>query len=245
MARHYEYYKKKVNKRKIIKDIIYIYIIAVLLVLMFNSLFIQAFKIPSNSMEPTLYENNRILVNKFIYGPKIPFTDIRIFDGKRNIHRGDIIVFMSEEYSNKNVLFRVSSTFIYTLTFSIVDISNIVRHYDSNVYVKRIVGIPGDRIKFNVVNGTVVVYINGIPEKKAIELDYKTIEENEKNSKLLSLMTLQNEYVVKEGEYYVLGDNRISSSDSRIWGSYGVTPKQIIGKAIIKYWPTNQIGVFK
>jgi signal peptidase I len=193
-------------------------------------------------MEPTLYEKNRILVNKFIYGPKIPFTDIRIFDGEKNIRRGDVIVFMSAEYSNKNIFFRVASSCIYTLTFSILDISNLVSHYDSTIYVKRVIGLPNDRIKFNIVNTKVITYVNG---KEEDHKDYKTVEENERNSKLLSIMTLQKEYIVKEGELYVLGDNRISSTDSRIWGSFGVTKKQIIGKAILKYWPTNQIGVIK
>ena len=56
-------------------------------------------------------------------------------------------------------------------------------------------------------------------------------------------MILKNEYSVKENEYYMLGDNRISSADSRIWG--GVNADQIIGKAILIYYPFNKTGVLK
>ena len=69
------YYKKKVNKGKIVKDIIIIYIITVMTVIMFNSFLFQAFKVPSHSMSPTLDNNTRIIVDKFSIGPKIPCTN--------------------------------------------------------------------------------------------------------------------------------------------------------------------------
>ena len=69
----------------------------------------------------------------------------------------------------------------------------------------------------------------------------RIISENRTNSKLLTTMIIQNEYVLKDNEYYVLGDNRISSSDSRIWG--GVKKEQILGKVIFKYWPLDVFGV--
>jgi signal peptidase I len=68
-------------------------IIAVLLALFIRAFFIQAFRIPSGSMKPTLKEGDKIMVNKLIYGPKIPFTNFR-FPGIREPRRGDIIVFI-------------------------------------------------------------------------------------------------------------------------------------------------------
>ena len=238
----YDHYKKKVDKKKIFKEIILIYFIAVIFVLLFNSMVIQAYKIPSNSMEPTLKENSRVLVNKLNYGPKYPFTDMRIFDATSNIRRGDIVVFMSKEYLEKST-FRLLSNLTYTLTFSLVDLSNIVKHYDNDIYIKRVIGIPNDVIKYSIVNGKVIVLVNGVPEKKVIEDDYLLIEETEKNSPLLSSMILKKEYIVKEGEFYVLGDNRIQSFDSRVFGS--ISKKQIIGKSILKYWPINEFGLLK
>ena len=242
-ATRYEYYKKKVNKNKIFKDILLIYIIAVIFVLLFNSILLQAYKIPSDSMFPTIPDGTRALTNKFIFGPKYPLTDIRIFDSTQNINRGDVIVFMSNEYFSKNVLIRTFSTFVYTVTFSLIDISGYFKLYESNIYIKRVIGIPGDKIKFKVINNKIVVFINGVEERKVINIDYKLIEETEENSPLLGNMILQNEFDVKEGEFYVLGDNRVSSADSRIWGT--VKSKQIIGKAFVKYWPLNQFGVIR
>jgi len=239
----YDHYKKKVDKKRVVKEIILIYFIAVIFVLLFNSMVIQAYKIPSNSMEPTLKEKTRVLVNKLNYGPKYPFTETRIFDATNNVRRGDVIVFMSKEYLEKNRLFRVFSSLIYTLTFSLVDLSNITLHYDNNIYIKRVIGIPNDIIKYTIINGKVVILINGVPEKKVIDDNYNLIEETEKNSPLISSMILQKEYIVKEGEFYVLGDNRIQSFDSRVFGS--ISKKQIIGKGILKYWPLNEFGLIK
>jgi signal peptidase I len=239
----YDYYKKKVNKLKIVKNIISIYVISVIFVLFFNTLIIQAYKIPSNSMEPNLKEGTRVLVNKFSYGPKYPFTDFRVYDATKSINRGDVIVFYSSEYMNTFILYRMFSSFVYTVTFSAVDLSKIVHHYDNNIYIKRVVGLPKDKIKFSLVNGKVIVLINGIPEKRVIDLNYGLIEETEKSTPLIASILLQTEYVIKDGEYFVLGDNRISSSDSRIWGS--ISKKQIQGKAILKYWPIKDFGVVK
>ncbi|HQH31727.1 MAG TPA: signal peptidase I, partial [Spirochaetota bacterium] len=138
---------------------------------------------------------------------------------------------------------RSFSSFIYTVTFSLVDISKYFQRYDTNIYLKRVIGIPGDKIKYIIQDKKVVVLINDLPEKNVISSSYRLIEENEDSSPLLSNMILQEEKEVKEGEYYVLGDNRASSSDSRIWGT--VSSKQIIGKAFLKYWPMSNFGVIR
>ena len=234
----YEHYKKKINTKKIFRDIIYVYLIAVLFVLIFNSLFLQAYKIPSNSMEPQIQENSLVLVDKFSVGAKYPFSNKRFFNGIKNIERGDIIVFMSEQYMRNNKMFRVLSTITYTLSFSLIDLQNWDKK-NINTYIKRVIGLPGDRIKYEVENNQIVVYINDKPEFQVINKPYQIIEENLDNSLLLSKMTLKKEYLVKENEFYVLGDNRVSSIDSRVWE--GVTFDQIIGKAILKYYPKIEV----
>ena len=231
----YDHYKRKFNLKKTIKDILFIYIIAVISVLLFNSLILQAFKVPSNSMVPQIKENTYILVNKFVYGPKYPLTDNRIFDSTKNIRRGDVVLFMSNEYYHRNIFLRFLSSIVYTLSFSLVDILYLTDN-DSNIYIKRIIGLPGDTIKYKLNDNTVEVYINNTIEKKVIPINYKLIDDNDK-------YPLINEYKVKANEYYVLGDNRRDSSDSRIWG--GVIPKQILGKAMLKYFPFNEFGAIK
>ncbi|HBD94798.1 MAG: hypothetical protein A2015_09365 [Spirochaetes bacterium GWF1_31_7] len=239
------YYKKKVNKGKIVKDIIIIYIITVMTVIMFNSFLFQAFKVPSHSMSPTLDNNTRIIVDKFSIGPKIPCTNKRFFDSTaKNLNRGDVVVFMSNEYYKKNVFMRSISTLINTLTFTTIDIVTMKNKYDSNIYVKRIIGLPGDTIQFKIMdNNVIIVQINGLQEKEVILSQYQIIEENRSNSKLLSAMLLHNEITIPENQYYLLGDNRAGSSDSRVFGS--INKNQIIGKAIFKYWPTDKFGVMQ
>jgi signal peptidase I len=238
-----DHYKKRVNKRKVFKDLIFIYIIAVLFVLLVNSILVQAYRVPTGSMEPQISEKTLVLTNKFIFGPRYPFSEKRIFDGTSNIRRGDVVVFMSEEYFRRSKFFRVVSKLVFTITFSLVDISRLIDHYESNLYIKRVIGIPGDIISFKVEDNRSVVYINGVPEKTRIDINYNLIDRNEKNSHLLSEFTLKSEFEVPPGFFYVLGDNRVDSADSRIWGA--VSQKQIIGKAFLKYWPFDQIGVIQ
>ena len=93
------------------------------------------------------------------------------------------------------------------------------------------------------INDEVILTKNRMQEKEIIPKEYQIVSENRFNSKLLTTMIIQNEYILKENEYYVLGDNRICSSDSRIWGS--VKKEQILGKVIFKYWPLDSFGVAK
>jgi len=81
-------------------------VIAVVLALFIRTFIVQAFKIPSGSMQPTLLIGDHILVNKFLYGVGIPFTDIKLFDIKKP-GRGDVIVFIYPEDESKDYIKRV------------------------------------------------------------------------------------------------------------------------------------------
>jgi signal peptidase I len=94
----------------------------------------------------------------------------------------------------------------------------------SKSYIKRVIGLPGDRVRID--RGQ--VYVNG----QALTEDYIEPDYRDDVSK--------NEIVVEPDEYYVLGDHRNSSSDSRVWGT--VPRKFIYGKAVFCYWPLNKMG---
>ena len=94
----------------------------------------------------------------------------------------------------------------------------------SKSYIKRVIGLPGDRVRID--RGQ--VYVNG----QALTEDYIEADYRDDVSK--------NEIVVEPDEYYVLGDHRNSSSDSRVWGT--VPRKFIYGKAVFCYWPLNKMG---
>lgn len=95
------------NKTKhIIREYAESIIIALILALVIRAFVVQAFKIPTGSMRMTLLENDRILVNKFIYGARIPFTDIRL-PAIRQPQRGDVIVFKYPEDPKKDFVKRL------------------------------------------------------------------------------------------------------------------------------------------
>ena len=94
------------HTKAIIREWVESILIAVILALFIRTFFIQAFKIPSGSMRPTLLEGDKIMVNKIVYGPKVPFTHYRI-PGLREPRRGDIIVFKYPEDRKKDFIKRL------------------------------------------------------------------------------------------------------------------------------------------
>ncbi|MCH7949002.1 MAG: signal peptidase I [Candidatus Dadabacteria bacterium] len=196
---------------------------AILLALIIRTFVFQPFKIPSGSMIPTLLVGDHLLVNKFIYGTRIPFTDIEIFPIEK-IKRGDVIVFTypnNERDPSKNGLY----------------------------YIKRVVGLPGDEIDLNGRN----LYINGgkVPiEYEGTYSDKRNSEQFDEYREDLfgeehtvifrkgKENTNRGSYIpvtkVPEGSVFVMGDNRDNSQDSRFWGFVPI--ENIAGRAFIIHW---------
>ncbi len=202
-------------------------LIAVLIALTIRAFIVEPFRIPSGSMFPTLLIGDHLFVNKFVYGPKIPFSDMRL-PGLREPERGDIIVF--------TVARRGNDTFPAD------------RHpeYSREEFVKRIVGLPGDRVE---IQGN-KVFVNGdemdveaLPETftdpNGRELDVLRVAVDSKQYKILDdpnayFRAPRPVTTVEEGRYLVLGDNRDHSKDSRVWGT--VRKAEIKGPAFVLYW---------
>ena len=184
-------------------------IIIVVSVLAFRSTFFEPFKIPSGSMIPTLLIGDFILVNKFAYGLKVPFSDWfsdpTYITGPEAPERGDVIVFKYPKNPDLN-------------------------------YIKRVVGLPGDTIQ--VIDK--VVYVNDQPisakpmngdeimedmDDKFKRFNFKFFETSTGEHKHVTQVDEDNIYIanfnkilVPQGKYFVMGDNRDFSADSRIWG---------------------------
>jgi len=196
---------------------------AIILALIIRTFIFQPFKIPSGSMIPTLLVGDHLLVNKFVYGTKIPFTDIEILPLEK-IKRGDVIVFTypnNERDPSKNGLY----------------------------YIKSVIGLPGDYIDLNgrnlVVNGKEVPleYIGNYSDERNSEQfdeyeedlfgeDHTVIFRKGKEN------TNRGSYIpvtkVPEGYVFVMGDNRDNSQDSRFWGFVPI--ENIAGKAFLIHW---------
>jgi signal peptidase I len=186
-----------VKKKPLVREYTESILIAIILALIIRAFVVQAFKIPSGSMEDTLLIGDHLLVNKFIYGPTIPFTDTRLFK-IRDPHQGDVIVFEYPEDPSKD-------------------------------FIKRIVGVPGDVIQGINKN----IYVNGKLYRNSHEVHKeKEIIPKEQNPRDSFGPT-----TVPADSYFVMGDNRDRSYDSRFWGF--VTRDKIKGLAFIKYWSWN------
>lgn len=183
-------FKKKSKVREYAESII----IAILLALVIRTYMVQAFKIPSGSMEDTLAIGDHLLVSKFMYGTKVPFSTNRILK-IRDPRRDDVIVFEYPEDPSKD-------------------------------FIKRVVGTPGD-----VVEGKdKKVYING----KLYENPHERHKEKDVIPKEMNPRDTFGPVTVPTGSYFVMGDNRDRSYDSRFWGF--VSLDRIKGLALIKYW---------
>jgi len=169
-------------------------LIALALAMFIRTFIVQAFVIPSGSMEETLMVGDRILVNKFLYGITIPFTDIRLLKFSHP-SRGDVVVFVYPRNPSQD-------------------------------FIKRVIGEPGDRIR--IVNKK--VYVN--------DKLYTNPHEQHTDSRIIpaALNPRDNmpEITVPADSYFVMGDNRDNSFDSRFWGF--VKGESIKGPAFIKYW---------
>ncbi len=185
------------TKKHVIREYAESIVIAVVMALIIKAFVIQAFKIPSGSMIPTLKIGDHILVNKFIYGTKLPFTDRIIIPLKRP-NRGDIIVFKFPDDEKKD-------------------------------FIKRVIGLPGDIVE---IKGK-KVYINGGPidDSYAVHSDPMLYPSGIQPRDNFGPLT------VPQDSYFVMGDNRDFSLDSRYWGF--VNLNKIKGKAFIIYWSWN------
>lgn len=219
----------KIIRKSKVREYIEAIIIAVLLALLIRAFVVQAFKIPSGSMLETLQIGDHILVSKFLYGLKFPFTDNRflIFSPPR---RGDVIVFSFPGNKEK----RECTSFSSNLS---ARIGNAVSHGnpfylfkdDCRDFIKRVVGVGGDKIEIK----NKKVYINNIPldEPYTIYKDDKTDSTPRDNF---------GPFTVPRRSLFVMGDNRDRSYDSRFWGI--VDMSEIKGKAFIIYWSWNGKG---
>ena len=182
------------KKKSVVREYAEAIAIAILLALFIRTFVVQAFKIPSGSMLPTLLIGDHLLVNKFIYGIRVPFSG-KVLVPLKDPKSGDIIVFKFPK--------------------------------DRTIdYIKRVVGVPGDKIE---VKNKKVYRNDKLAEDPFAHFTSTTI--------LPGSVSPKDNFgpiTVPEGKYFVMGDNRDNSSDSRFWGF--VETNAVLGKAMIIYW---------
>jgi signal peptidase I len=191
-----------------------IFVVAVALFLVVKTLLVEAFKIPSGSMENTLLVGDFLIVNKLVYGAEVPFTG-RHLPRLRSPKRGDVVVFQWPEDRTKN-------------------------------FVKRLVGLPGDTLEMR----SGVLFRNGLAQSENYvrrtepDLDPAEAEFRWQRNHLVRTAEAQAGYhpsrnnwgplIVPSANYFVLGDNRDNSLDSRYWGF--VPDSLVRGRPILVYY---------
>jgi signal peptidase I len=185
-------------KKSVLREYFESIVIAVILALFVRTWVVQAFKIPTGSMENNLLIGDHLLVNKFIFGPT-PLAIGRAVLPVRAIRRGDIIVFKYPDEPERD-------------------------------FIKRVIGLPGETIELR----NKKVYVDGKPldEPYVHFLTPPSSEDQEVTS--YDVRENFSPKTVPVDQYFVMGDNRDNSQDSRYWG---FLPRSYVkGKALVIYW---------
>ncbi len=197
---------KEKSTRGSLVELVTIVAVALGLALGIQAFLVKPFRIPSESMVPTLEIGQRVLVDRVSYRFGDP-------------DRGDIVVFKPPAGADTNSC-GVQHPGDTPCPEPTEDRS------DTN-FIKRVVGLPGDRLK--VIDGA--VYINGRRQNE----DFARLDSE------CGICNLPGEITVPKDHYFMMGDNRGASADSREWGP--VPKKWMIGQAFMTYWPPDRIGL--
>jgi signal peptidase I len=184
-------------KKSTVREYFETIVIAVILSLFVRTWVVQAFKIPTGSMENNLLIGDHLLVNKFVFGPAPTAVEDALLP-IRDIRRGDIVVFKYPEQPERD-------------------------------FIKRVIGLPGETIELR----NKKVYVNGNP----LDEPYVHFLEPSHAASEVTSFDVRERYgpvTVPPQQYFVMGDNRDNSQDSRFWG---FLPRHYVkGKALMIYW---------
>ncbi len=205
--------KLRANIKETVDTIVFV-VVAVILIRFFIA---ELRWIPSGSMKPTLVEGDRIVVEKITKYPNI--LKLHAFENTPN--RGDVMIFYPP--------------FVKLSANPIAVFKRLTGFFCKDVaYIKRVIGLPGEKFEIKQeTNGAYKVYINDKPlneEYIMSEYDYHKCKSDMYCGPL----------IIPEGQYFMMGDNRGNSLDSRYWGT--LPRERFIGRAIFTFWPPRHIN---
>lgn len=206
--------------------------IAIALALVIRAFLFQSFYVPSDSMFPTLLVGDHVFVNKFVYGPSVPFTDARL-PGLRGPERGEVVVFRLARGPRG----------IYPPDYR--------PGLHTEAFVKRIVGLPGDRVAVREgrlhlngervpLEGTGRSFVDAAGRRFDVLVEelgdcrHRVLDDPDQPGLDMAATT------VPEGRYLFLGDNRDNSHDGRVFGT--VALEHVEGPAGLLYWSWDWNG---
>lgn len=205
--------KFKANLKETVDTIVFV-IVAVILIRFFIA---ELRWIPSGSMRPTLVEGDRIVVEKLTKFPNV----LNKHSFENTPQRGDVMIFYPP--------------FVKLKTTPMAVFSRLTGFFCNDVaYIKRVIGLPGEKFEIKQsADGAYKVYINDSPlQEDYIMSEYDFTKCNES--------MYCGPFIIPEGHYFMMGDNRGNSKDSRFWGT--LSQERFIGRAVFVFWPLNHIG---
>ncbi len=215
------------KRRSFWRELPLLVVVALILALLIKAFVVQAFRIPSGSMEDTLLVGDRVLVNKIVYD-------------FRGIDRGDIVVFSGQGSWDPSAGPASSESFVPRIYHDVLHWVGL--ETDGTDYIKRVIGLPGDHVMCCDGDGRITV--NGVPLNESTYL-YPG------SNPSLQRFTI----VVPPGRVWVMGDHRADSADSRYHmqgpGDGTIPTSAVVGRAFIVIWPPSQLetlpipGTFK
>ena len=233
-------------QRSFLRELPFLVVVAFVLALLIKHFLVQAFYIPSGSMEQTLAIGDRVLVNK------VPYT-------YRGPHRGEVVVFNGLDNFDEGVTFAEPTNPVAKVLRSISSTIGLGAPSEKD-YIKRVIGVAGDRVMCCDAQGRVVVTPKG---GKPVSLDEPYIFENDTTSmRYFCQAVLEGAQasaqtcpvgatgvLVPEGRLWVMGDHRGNSSDSRYHlkkGDTGTVPEdKVVGRAFTVVYPFGRAGFLR
>ena len=219
-------------------------LVALVLYLVVTRFLVSTYRIESVSMEPALSPADRVIVSEIPYGPRVPFSSLRL-PGQAAPARGDLVAVQPPFLNEPSLIARILEP-----VFGFATLQRLSLYRDlyggrvSSYMVKRVVGLPGDTLRLS--NFTLMVKPRG-SSAFVSELDLSPVRYA--LSAALDARGWQPSFpfsgnspkiTLGDDQYFVLGDNRAQSSDSRSWGPLRMD--RIVGKVVYRYWPPGSIG---
>jgi signal peptidase I len=242
-----ERYTSSVRKRRVSfwrSGVLRVVVAAFLLWLLVSRFLASTWAVESVSMSPTLAPADRVVTSLLAFGPRLPFTAVRL-SGLTEPRRGDLVV-VEPPYAASVPGWR--RLFEPVVGFFTGQRATLVRDLEggrvNRFVVKRIIGVPGDTIRLR--DFAASIRPRGAsdftPEAQLIREPFERLVEFAPTDWESSLPFSGSaaDLTLGAGEYYVMGDNRTSSSDSRSWGP--LDEARIIGKVVFRYWPLRSLG---
>jgi signal peptidase I len=219
-------------------------IIAMILYLVISRFLAATYRIDSVSMAPALKPADRVVVSLLTYGSHVPFSASRL-PGAASPARGDIVVVQPPFLRRPGLVSRIIEPIANFLTLQKATVHRDMYGARATGYmVKRIIGVPGDTLRMSdyAVSIRPIGGTDFIPEQQILHVHYQVTTANRVKgwSEGFPLSGSAGELTLKDNEFFVLGDNRPESSDSRSWGP--VTRDRIVGKVVYRYWPPAAFG---